>query len=65
MKLKVRVYNFSVGPAMLPETVLKIAAKEMLNYKNTGQSVMEMSHRSREFFEILEAICNGAIKFND
>lgn len=49
-----RVYNFSAGPAMLPETVLKIAAKEMLNYKNTGQSVMEMSHRSKEFFEILE-----------
>ena len=49
-----RVYNFSAGPAMLPEAVLKVAAKEMLNYKNTGQSVMEMSHRSREFFEILK-----------
>lgn len=48
-----RVYNFSAGPAMLPELVLERAKADMLEYKNTGQSVMEMSHRSPEFFEIL------------
>ena len=41
-----RVYNFSAGPSMLPEAVLKKAAEEMLDYKGSGQSVMEMSHRS-------------------
>ena len=40
-----RVYNFSAGPAVLPEEVLKEAADEMLDYKGTGMSVMEMSHR--------------------
>lgn len=49
-----RVYNFSAGPAMLPKTILKEASKEMLNFQNTGQSVMEMSHRSKEFLKILE-----------
>lgn len=48
-----RVFNFSAGPSMLPETVLKKAARELLNYNNTGQSVMEMSHRSIEFKNIL------------
>lgn len=48
-----RVYNFSAGPAVLPETVLREAAEEMLNYRGTGMSVMEMSHRSKEFEEIL------------
>ena len=42
-----RVYNFSAGPAVLPEEVLKEAAAEMLDYKGTGMSVMEMSHRSK------------------
>ena len=41
-----RVYNFSAGPSMLPEPVLKKAADEMLDYQGCGQSVMEMSHRS-------------------
>ncbi len=41
-----RVYNFSAGPAVLPEEVLKEAAAEMLDYQGTGMSVMEMSHRS-------------------
>ena len=41
-----RVYNFSAGPAVLPEPVLKEAAEEMLDYRGTGMSVMEMSHRS-------------------
>ena len=44
-----RVYNFSAGPAVLPEEVLKEAANEMLDYKGTGMSVMEMSHRSKAF----------------
>lgn len=49
-----RVYNFSAGPSMLPEEVLKKAAAELLEYKTTGQSVMEMSHRSKEFKEIID-----------
>nr|WP_316614801.1 3-phosphoserine/phosphohydroxythreonine transaminase [uncultured Ruminococcus sp.] len=50
-----RVYNFSAGPSMLPESVLKTAAAEMLDYKGTGESVMEMSHRSKEYGEIINA----------
>ena len=49
-----RVYNFSAGPSMLPEDVLKIAAGEMLDYHGCGQSVMEMSHRSKVFDEIIK-----------
>ncbi len=49
-----RVYNFSAGPAVLPEEVLQTAAKEMLEYGNTGMSVMEMSHRSKDFTDILD-----------
>lgn len=49
-----RVYNFSAGPAVLPEEVLKQAAAEMLDYQNTGMSVMEMSHRSAAFKNIIE-----------
>lgn len=49
-----RVYNFSAGPAVLPEEVLKEAAEEMLDYKGTGMSVMEMSHRSKPFQGILD-----------
>lgn len=49
-----RVYNFAAGPAVLPEEVLKEAAMEMLNYKGTGMSVMEMSHRSKAFEEIIQ-----------
>lgn len=48
-----RVYNFSAGPAVLPEEVLKEAAAEMLDYRGCGMSVMEMSHRSKMFEEIL------------
>ena len=48
-----RGYNFSAGPAVLPEEVLREAAGEMLNYRGTGMSVMEMSHRSRAFEEII------------
>ncbi len=49
-----RVYNFSAGPAILPEEVLKEAAAEMLDYKGCGQSVMEMSHRSKVFDTIIK-----------
>ena len=48
-----RVYNFSAGPAVLPEEVLREAADEMLDYQGTGMSVMEMSHRSAAFDEII------------
>ena len=49
-----RVYNFSAGPSMLPEPVLAKAAQQMLDYEGTGQSVMEMSHRSKEYEAILQ-----------
>jgi len=49
-----RVYNFSAGPAVLPEEVLKEAAAEMLDYRGTGMSVMEMSHRSKAYQTIIE-----------
>ena len=49
-----RVYNFSAGPAVLPEGVLKEAAAEMLDYNGTGMSVMEMSHRSKAYDEIIK-----------
>lgn len=49
-----RVYNFSAGPAVLPEKVLKEAAAEMLDYNGSGMSVMEMSHRSKSYQEIIE-----------
>lgn len=49
-----RVYNFSAGPAVLPEEVLREAAAEMLDYEGTGMSVMEMSHRSSAFQKIID-----------
>ncbi len=49
-----RVYNFSAGPAVLPEEVLREAAEEMLDYKGCGMSVMEMSHRSKMFQQIID-----------
>ncbi|WOO37304.1 3-phosphoserine/phosphohydroxythreonine transaminase [Anaerocolumna sp. AGMB13020] len=48
-----RVYNFSAGPAVLPEEVLREAAEEMLDYRGTGMSVMEMSHRSKPYETII------------
>ncbi len=47
-----RVYNFSAGPAALPESVLRHAAEEMLDWHGSGMSVMEMSHRGKEFIAI-------------
>ena len=49
-----RVYNFSAGPAVLPEEVLKEVAEEMMDYQGTGMSVMEMSHRSADFQKIID-----------
>ncbi len=63
-----RVYNFSAGPAILPEQVLKKAADEMLDYRNTGMSVMEMSHRSKEFEDIIneaESLLRDLMKIPD
>ena len=48
-----RVYNFSAGPSMLPEAVLKKAASEIMDYEGSGQSVMEMSHRSKVYDRII------------
>ena len=47
-----RVFNFSAGPAALPEPVLRQAAEEMLDWHGSGMSVMEMSHRGKEFIAI-------------
>lgn len=55
MSNKDRVFNFSAGPSMLPLEVLEQAAQEMMNYGGSGQSVMEMSHRSKEFEAINDA----------
>ena len=49
-----RVYNFSAGPAVLPEEVLQEAASEMLDYRGTGMGVMEMSHRSKAYQAIID-----------
>jgi hypothetical protein len=49
------VYNFSPGPSALPKPVLEKAQKELLNYKGTGMSVMEMSHRSKVFQDIVDS----------
>ena len=48
-----RVYNFSAGPSILPQEVLEKAASELVNYKEAGMSVMEMSHRSKDFMDII------------
>ena len=49
-----QVYNFSAGPAVLPEEVLREAADEMMNYRGTGMSVMEMSHQSPDYQAIID-----------
>mgnify|MGYP004656761649 CR=1 FL=1 len=56
-----RVYNFSAGPSMMPESVLRKAAAEMLDYEGCGQSVMEMSHRSRIYGTIIEG-CEAVLR---
>ena len=49
-----RVWNFSAGPSTLPEQVLQTAAAEMMDYQGSGQSVMEMSHRSNPLIKLLK-----------
>ena len=49
-----RKYNFSAGPAMLPEAVLKQAQEELLDWHGSGASIMEMSHRGKEFVSVYE-----------
>ena len=49
-----RTYNFSAGPAMMPEAVLEEIRDEMMNYRGSGMCVMEMSHRSKEFQQIVD-----------
>ena len=51
-----RVFNFSAGPAVLPEAVLQQAAAEMLDWHGSGMSVMEMSHRGKEFIAIADKV---------
>lgn len=57
-----RVYNFSAGPAVLPEEVLREAAAEMLDYQGSGMSVMEMSHRSKDFQAIIDDADSGQLQ---
>lgn len=54
MKQQERVYNFSAGPSMLPLEVMEKASAELTNYQDCGMSVMEMSHRSKEFEGIIQ-----------
>ena len=49
-----RAYNFSAGPAILPEEVLKEAQAEFVNYQQSGMSIMEMSHRGKEYTAVHE-----------
>ena len=56
-----RVYNFSAGPSMMPESVLKRAAAEMLDYQGSGQSVMEMSHASKTVQSIADG-CSDLLR---
>src|SRR4051794_27975326 len=53
------IYNFSAGPAMLPRTVLERARDELLSLDGIGMSVMEISHRSKDFAKVLERAENG------
>ncbi|MGY6276183.1 3-phosphoserine/phosphohydroxythreonine transaminase [Methylomonas sp. MgM2] len=57
-----RIYNFSAGPSMLPEAVLRKAQQEMLDWQGTGMSVMEMSHRGKAFMSIAETMKNDLIE---
>ena len=57
-----RVHNFSAGPAVLPEEVLKNIQENLVNYKGNGLSVLEMSHRSKQYMEIIEGACARLLK---
>ena len=64
MKKLGRVYNFSAGPAVLPEEVLREAQEEMMDYRGCGQSVMEMSHRSKVFDDLINETEEGSPRFD-
>jgi phosphoserine aminotransferase len=57
-----RIFNFSAGPSMLPEEVLRIAQQEMLDWQGSGMSVMEMSHRGKHFMSIAETMKQDLIE---
>ena len=57
-----RIYNFSAGPSMLPESVLQQAQREMLDWQGSGMSVMEMSHRGKHFMAIAEQMKNDLVE---
>jgi phosphoserine aminotransferase len=59
IKVIERIYNFSAGPAILPEQVLQKAQSELLSFEGTGMSIMEVSHRSSYFEKVLEGAENG------
>ena len=52
-----RVYNFAAGPSTMPESALKTAAAELLNFRGSGMSVMEISHRSALFQDVFDSAC--------
>ncbi len=60
-----RIFNFSAGPATLPEEILKIAQEDLLNFKGTGMSIMEMSHRSKVFEAVLNQAKSGLVSLLD
>ena len=60
-----RIFNFSAGPATLPEEILKTAQENLLNFNNTGMSIMEMSHRSKVFESVLDQAKSGLISLLD
>lgn len=60
-----RIFNFSAGPATLPEELLKIAQENLLNFKDTGMSIMEMSHRSKVFEAVLNQAKSGLVSLLD
>ena len=58
--LRDQVYNFAAGPSTMPESALKTAAAELLNFRGSGMSVMEISHRSALFQEVFDSACGKA-----
>ena len=61
--MKQRVYNFNAGPAVLPEEVLKEAQENLYSYPGAGMSVMEMSHRSKEYNDIFVGAQNDCVNY--
>ena len=51
---QMKIHNYSAGPCILPKSVFKKAAESLVNYNNTGLSIAEMSHRSKDFMDVME-----------